>query len=123
MRACLPVVLALCALPLAGTAAAADAARGRALYEAHCGACHGESVHGRPHREARDFDAVRGWVRRWSMNLGLAWTDAEIDDVAAHLNERFYRFPCPSRACSATGSRAAAPKRLALDGGGALRVP
>jgi mono/diheme cytochrome c family protein len=107
---------ALCAL-LAWPAAAwtADTQRGRVLYESACLGCHAESVHGRPKREAADFESVRRWVRRWSANLGLKWSEQEVTDVAVHLNARFYRFACPPADCNVTGSRDDGARRLALD--------
>ncbi|MGE3450745.1 MAG: cytochrome C [Burkholderiales bacterium] len=118
-----PAVLALCAL-LAGTgAAAADARRGRILYEAHCGSCHAESVHGRESRAAANYEAVRGWVRRWAANLSLRWTDEEVADVASHLNERYYRFACPPSDCRRTGGVGDGRRRLALDGRSPQQVP
>jgi hypothetical protein len=80
-------------------AAAADAARGAALYESRCGSCHSESVHGRAKRVAKDFDDVRGWVRRWNDNLSLHWGDEEIDDVSMYLNNTYYKYPCPPSIC------------------------
>lgn len=79
--------------------AGADARRGAALYEERCAACHSESVHGREKRVAKDFDAVRAWVVRWNVNLGLQWGDEEVDDVSVYLNDRYYRFPCPPGIC------------------------
>ena len=32
-------------------------------------------------------------LRRWQGNAGLGWSEDDIDEVARHLNERFYRFP------------------------------
>ena len=106
------------AMTLAGIpdAGAADAERGRIIYEAKCGGCHAESVHGRDKRMAADFEGVRGWVRRWSANLGLKWTDDEVNDVAAHLNAAYYGFRCPPAYCTVTGDRARKGTRLALDG-------
>lgn len=98
-----------------GSVQAADAERGRNLYEARCDGCHAESVHGREKRAARDFEALRGWVRRWSVNLGLKWTDSEVSDVAVHLNARYYRFACPPADCMATGSRDDGQRRVASD--------
>ena len=83
-----------CAL-LAGSAAAADAERGRGLYEQRCTACHAQSVHSRAHRVAADYGEVRGWVQRWNDTLGLAWQSEDIDDVTAFLNETYYRYPVP----------------------------
>jgi len=113
----IPVIaFTVIALAWAGAAPAADRERGRILYEARCGGCHAESVHGRAKRVATDFEAVVGWVRRWSGSLGLGWTDDEVRGVAAHLNARYYRFACPPADCRATGSRDAGGPRYALDG-------
>ncbi len=114
MRLALPVAIALFVLA-AVPAAGADPLRGRVLYEGECLSCHAESVHGRAKREAADFEAVRRWVRRWSANLGLKWTDEEVTDVAVHLNARYYRFACPPADCKSTGSRDDGGRRLALD--------
>lgn len=84
-------------------AGAADATLGRELYESRCGSCHSRSVHGRENREARDFEGIRTWVRRWSTNLDLKWTGEQIDDVSVYLNARYYRFACPPDACRPTG--------------------
>lgn len=115
----LPIALTTAlAMTLAGTpaAGAADAERGRILYDAKCGGCHGESVHGREKRLATDFEAVRGWVLRWSANLGLAWTNDEVDDVSVHLNARYYRFRCPASVCRVTGMRGGTAPAVAASG-------
>ena len=105
-RAFIPAVAVLIAeLAGPGSAPAADIERGRILYEARCDGCHTQSVHGRDKRVAADFASVRTWVRRWNENLGLKWTDGEIEDVAVYLNARHYRFACPPPACPATGRR------------------
>jgi mono/diheme cytochrome c family protein len=85
--------------------AATDAWRGRALYESHCGGCHADSVHGRAKRQAGDYAAVRAWVVRWRDSLALAWTDAEVDDVAAYVNATYYRYPCPPSICTVVSVR------------------
>lgn len=106
------IPLAVLGLALAQpfAAAGADAERGRALYETRCDGCHAESVHGRARREASSFESIRGWVRRWSGNLGLKWTAEEIDDVTVYLNGRYYRFACPPAACKVTGQSEGAPR-------------
>jgi cytochrome c peroxidase len=93
------------ALAAAPAALAADAEKGRALYDARCGGCHTQSVHGREKREATDFRSLRDWVRRWNTNLGLGWTAGEVDAVTVHLNNRYYHYPCPAEICSALGGR------------------
>ena len=97
--ACTIAALAL-ALGTVG-AHAADLARGRALYELRCDACHTESVHGRAHRVAKSLAEVRQWVSRWNRSLAIGWSDAEIDDVAAYLNATYYKFDCTTPACAA----------------------
>ena len=97
MRLCAELVLALALSPAA--AAAADAARGKILYETRCGACHESSVYQRGARKAKTFAALRSQVLRWSAQVGGAWSADEIDDVTLYLNQRFYRFPCPASLC------------------------
>lgn len=91
--------IGLLILSAARGVSAADADRGRELYESRCGECHSESVHGRAKREATDFKDVRRWVSRWRDNLGLRWGDDEIDDVSVYLNDTYYRYPCPREVC------------------------
>jgi hypothetical protein len=92
--------LALGAFALVGTAAA-DPARGRALYEARCGGCHNESVHNDTSRHARNFEEVRARVADFGARVKAGWTEAQVDDAAVYLNERYYGFPCPPQLCPA----------------------
>lgn len=95
-------VLAAVAMWVGGApsaAAAADAARGRALYETRCGGCHDRSVHARTARSAKSFDEIRGYVVSWDRQIGGLWRDDEVDAVTRYLNERYYRYPCPPRVC------------------------
>ena len=86
-------------LLLSSTAYAADAQRGRVLYESRCDTCHDKSVHQRDARKAQTFMAIREEVVRWNRQMGGAWTNEEIDDVTLHLNERFYQLRCPESIC------------------------
>lgn len=97
------------AMLLAPAASAADAERGRALYEMRCLACHSQSVHGRQKRLAADFEDVRAWVGRWNESLGLRWSREEIDDVAFYVNRSYYGFSCPPDVCTAI-SRLSRPR-------------
>lgn len=111
-------IAALVLLFATRSASGADPDRGRALYEQRCGGCHSESVHGRAKRVAADFAAVRGWVSRWSRSLELGWGAEELDDVAVHLNNTYYRYPCPSPACKVLSlSSSQHPGRRAPDPG------
>ena len=100
-------VTAVAMAALGADASAADTARGRALYESRCVACHSTGVHERVSRKAVDFAGIRLQVERWNGQLGGAWGRSEVDDVAVYLNDRFYRYPCPEALCRAGSARRA----------------
>jgi mono/diheme cytochrome c family protein len=87
---------------IAFAASAADADRGKLLYEARCDGCHDQSVHARGRKAATDFDEVRNYVQRWNINLGGAWGEEEITDVAIYLNGKYYSYECPITVCKVT---------------------
>lgn len=71
---------------------------GPLLYQTHCRACHDEQVHWRDGRKVRDWAMLVREVDRWQRNLGLAWTEDEVRQVAHYINLRYYRFaPGPPR--------------------------
>jgi hypothetical protein len=107
--AALTAGMAWCALAADRLPGAPGPDRGEALYELRCLSCHATSVHGREKRVARDFGEIRTWVERWNATLRLDWSSEEIDDVAIHLNRRYYRYPCPPTACKVVSLRTAAP--------------
>jgi mono/diheme cytochrome c family protein len=80
-------------------ACAADVLRGQSIYETRCIVCHDKSVHQREARKAKDFAGLREQVLRWSREVGGAWSEGEIDDIALYLNNRFYFFRCPPSVC------------------------
>lgn len=86
----LSLVLAVAA-PLHAQPAAPS--RGELLYATHCVECHTQQVHWRDQRLAHDWNSLRAQVRRWQDAAGLQWTDEDIDAVARHLNDTFYKFP------------------------------
>jgi len=79
-----------------GDARAADAERGRLLYENHCKVCHTSVVHVREERKAATREEIQAWIRRWQKELGLQWGTAEVDDVTEYLNDRYYRLESDS---------------------------
>ncbi|NLD70698.1 MAG: hypothetical protein GX644_18045 [Limnobacter sp.] len=103
MTSCLR--LSACAMVAAGVlgaclvAAAAEAERGQALYDLRCGGCHETSVHQRASRSAQTFEQIREAVVRWQREVGADWRADEIDAVTWHLNERYYKLPCPTAVC------------------------
>jgi mono/diheme cytochrome c family protein len=81
--------------------AAADLGHGRKLYEVSCDACHSTNVHWRDQRLVDSWPALLHQVNRWQRNSSQHWEPADINDVAAYLNERFYHLPCPANECAA----------------------
>lgn len=66
--------------------------RGEMLYTNHCLSCHESLVHIREKRHAKNLDAVRDSVMRWSQQLELNWSADEIEDVVLYLNMRYYHY-------------------------------
>ena len=85
--------------PLAALAQTPDPERGRSLYEGRCVGCHEKSVHQRDSRIAKDFAQVRAAVVGWDREMGALWRAEEVDAVTRYLNDRYYRYPCPSVVC------------------------
>jgi mono/diheme cytochrome c family protein len=82
------------ALAFCSGAAAQDAARGRELYETHCGGCHYERVHQRERSRAqlKSLTALRLEVARWAAQVKRPFSAAELDDLAEYLNRSHYKF-------------------------------
>ena len=73
--------------------AAADATEGKKLYETHCFSCHDSKIHTRPETIIHSFSALEKRVRFCQNNSQLNWSPAQINNVVAHLNNTFYKFP------------------------------
>ena len=72
---------------------ATTASRGQLLYDTHCVACHDAQVHWRAAKVVRNWETLVAEVRRWQAVEKLQWTDDDIDQVARHLNNMYYRYP------------------------------
>jgi mono/diheme cytochrome c family protein len=87
------------ALGLAGAVVRSQPApapsRGELLYSTHCIECHNAQMHWRANKQARDWNTLRAQVKRWQATAGLGWSDADIDEVARHLNDTIYHYPQP----------------------------
>jgi mono/diheme cytochrome c family protein len=77
----------------------ADKSAGKALVDAHCISCHASSYGGDGSAiYTRDFAKVKTskglvvQVRNCNTNLGLKWFDDEELNVAAYLNQTYYKF-------------------------------
>ena len=93
---------------LPSVAQAADAGRGRELYESACIGCHGRSVHARASSSVRSCAELRATVARFADIQGRNWDAEDQDDVTTWLNVRYYGFPMLEGRCGApiAGARA-----------------
>ena len=71
---------------------AADAARGKLLYETNCNECHTKSVSERPNRTAKSVSDIRKRVIQWESYKRYHWSNEEVEDVTQYLNDRFYKY-------------------------------
>lgn len=72
---------------------AQDAARGRELYETHCGDCHYQRVHERDRAKSQvqTRDQLRAQVARWSAQTRRSFSAQDLADMAEYLNRSHYR--------------------------------
>jgi mono/diheme cytochrome c family protein len=89
-RLALALALAFVSLP----AAAQDAARGKLLYETHCGGCHYERVHERDRNKTtvHSLAELRDQVARRAAQTGRPFTLEDLADIAEYLDRSHYRF-------------------------------
>jgi mono/diheme cytochrome c family protein len=85
----LVLLLALVGLP----AAAQDAARGKLLYELHCGGCHYERVHERDRKKTvvHSLADLRDQVARRAAQTGRPFTLEDLGDMVEYLNRSHYQ--------------------------------
>lgn len=86
-----PAALGFVVLLIAPATHAAEAERGRLLYETHCLGCHESAVHVREQRRVKSAPALRAEVAARAQAAGLRWTAEDIDDVVRYLDRRYYR--------------------------------
>jgi mono/diheme cytochrome c family protein len=94
----LAVLAASCAA--AGAQPVGSPTRGELLYTTNCISCHTTEVHWREGKKATDWSSLKAQVRRWQDNAGLKWSDADVEEVARHLNQTIYRYPQTSKQLS-----------------------
>jgi mono/diheme cytochrome c family protein len=121
VSAVLRLLLLFTLLVLAGPGAAqapvepdgqAPASLGALLYSTHCVACHTNQMHWRNNRQATDWASLKSQVRSWQGRANLQWTDADINEVARHLNETIYHYPLTADQVGLLGLRQGGPGAL-----------
>jgi hypothetical protein len=77
-----------------------DALRGEMLHGLRCMTCHNAGMYLRKQRKVTTVDDLRSQIQKWSVEAGLLdWTADEVEDIAAFLNQRYYRLECASSPC------------------------
>lgn len=84
---------------LAGPFADADVAAGQRLVEKNCISCHassyggdGSAIYTREYRKVKTSQGLLAQVRNCNTMLGLKWFEDEELNVAAYLNNTYYKF-------------------------------
>ena len=82
-----------------GSVQAADVAAGRALHDKSCVSCHMSLMKGkasliytRPDRRIQTYQGLVAHVKRCAATVGLDWSEESVQDVAAFLNQEYYKF-------------------------------
>jgi len=80
----------------AGSAQAAllpgDAAKGKALHDKQCVACHDSSVYTRANRRVQSPEGLIGQVNGCVRQVGLKLDRDQVNDLVKHLDDSFYKF-------------------------------
>lgn len=79
--------------------AKADVAAGKALHEKNCISCHtssyggdGSAIYTREYNKVKTSKGLIAQVRNCNTNIGLKWFEDEELNVAAYLNQTYYKF-------------------------------
>ncbi len=97
------VFILFCLLSLNASAnelfAKADVAAGKALHEKNCISCHassfggnGSGIYMREYAKVKTSKGLVTQVRACNTNIGLKWFEDEELNVAAYLNQAYYKF-------------------------------
>lgn len=88
----LSTTLALCAGNAQAALLPGDAAKGKALHDKQCVACHDNRVYTRANRRVTSVEALIGQVNGCVRQVGLKLDRDQINDLVKHLDESFYKF-------------------------------
>ena len=78
---------------------ASDMEKVKALHDANCLSCHKSIMSGKPdsiyvrkNRRINSYSALQNQVNRCESNIGISWSQKQIDGVIEYLNQQFYKF-------------------------------
>jgi len=109
-----PAAVCLSLLLTLGSTAAWSQTRGELLYATHCVACHNDQMHWRDKKQAVDWPSLKAQVQLWQATGLLGWTDDDVQQVARHLNDTYYRFAVPPAPGTANTAQRRSRGMLAL---------
>lgn len=66
--------------------------KGQHYTDANCETCHQASFYQRDDRKVSSIAALEAYVEGCNTNLDVGWFPDEVADVAAWLNQEYYRF-------------------------------
>jgi len=69
-----------------------DAAKGKAIHDKQCVACHDNSVYTRANRRVQSPEALIGQVNGCERQIGAKLDRDQINDLVKYLDESFYKF-------------------------------
>lgn len=69
-----------------------DAAKGKALHDKQCTACHDSKMYTRTDRRVKTVEGLMGQVNGCVRQTGAKLDGKQIDDVIKYLDESFYKF-------------------------------
>lgn len=89
-----PTLVLTAALLCVPSAQAQDAGLGKLLYQTHCITCHYERIHDRDRSRSlvRSAAELRVEVANRALLTERKFTPAELEDIAAYLDQSHYRF-------------------------------
>jgi len=87
-------------MSLFATSANANALeKAKTLHNANCLSCHKSIMNGEPdsiyvreNRRVNSYPALENQVNRCESNIGISWSQKQIDGVIEYLNQQFYKF-------------------------------
>jgi len=69
-----------------------DAAKGKAVHDKHCSACHDTGMYTRADRSVKSVEGLIGRVNGCARQTGAKLDRDQINDLVKFLDESFYKF-------------------------------